>query len=156
MKKELQRLFMAIIAILTIPLLSSCNKDDEPEMKYLKATDWDITMIESYDNRVVLQCNPYRSEWGIYYSTDKTKLSDFKYISQLEFNDWQKLEELSIGVVNTSYDTTRKLYVQDLSPNTTYYFIAFYYTFESMGGSFTSVNYTDILSFSTSKEITDK
>lgn len=153
MRKELQRLIVAICAIITIPLLSSCGKeDDEPAMKYHKATDWDIAMIESYDNSIVLQCNPYKSEWGIYYSTDKTKLSDFKYISQLEFNDWQKLEELNIGVVNVSYDTTRRLIVQDLFPNTTYYFIAFYYTFESIGGSFTSVNYTDILSFTTSEE----
>lgn len=66
MRKDLLHLILAFFAIITLPLLSSCDKEDEPAMKYLKATDWDIAIIESYDNHVVLQYNPYRSEWGIY------------------------------------------------------------------------------------------
>lgn len=66
MRKDLLHLILAFFAIITLSLISSCDKEDEPTMKYLKATDWDIAMIESSENHVVLQCNPYRSEWGIY------------------------------------------------------------------------------------------
>ena len=124
MRKEIKLLIMAFCAIITIPLLTSCGDDDEPEMEYLKASDWNIETIETFSNRVTLQCDIYRSEWGV--------------------------ELLNIKEAHASYDTTRKLYIQELAPNTTYYYVAFYYTFESMGGPFTSVNYTDIKSFTTS------
>lgn len=150
MRKEIKLLIMAICAIVTIPLLTSCGDDDEPEMEYLKASDWKIETIETFSDRVTLQCDIYRSEWGVYYSTNQEELSNFKQINQIERTDWQKFESLNIKEAHASYDTTRKLYIQELAPNTIYYYVAFYYSFESMGGPFTSVNYTDIKSFTTS------
>ena len=134
MKKEIKLLIMASFAMVTIPLLTSCGDEDEPEMEYLKASNWNIETIEIFSNRVTLQCDIYRSEWGVYYSTNQEELSNFKQINQIERTDWQKFESLNIKEAHASYDRTRKLYIQELTPNTTYYYIAFYYTFASMGG----------------------
>ena len=133
MKKEIKLLIMAIFAMVTIPLLTSCGDEDEPEMEYLKASNWNIETIEIFSNRVTLQCDIYRCEWGVYYSTNQEELSNFKQINQIERTDWQKFESLNIKEAHASYDRTRKLYIQELTPNTTYYYIAFYYTFEGMG-----------------------
>lgn len=67
MRKEIKLLIMAICAIVTIPLLTSCGDDDEPGMPYTKVSDWNIETIETFSDRVTLQCDIYRSEWGVYY-----------------------------------------------------------------------------------------
>lgn len=142
---------IAMIAIIAIPLTTSCSDDDEPSRpQFLKATDWSVDVVKSGSSVVTVQCDNYKSEWGIYYSTEKAPLSDIKNLYEHYY--WGTLDEINVYQIHTKDNYTRKIDIDMLEPNTTYYYIAYYYTFDDRNsGNWKTVEYTDIQSFSTTE-----
>ncbi len=152
MTKLLKFLLVTVIAMVAIPLTTSCSDDDEPNRpEFLKATDWSVDVVKAENSVVTIQCNSYKSEWGVYYSTEKSSLTDIKNL--YEHNYWGTLDEINVTTIHTYDNHTRKIDIDRLAPNTTYYYIAYYYTFDDRNsGNWKTVEYTDIQSFTTVTE----
>ncbi len=155
MKKEIYLLIMVICAITTTPMLTSCEKDDEPTYTY---SYWDrLKAVKVIPETTSVTIIPTAQGEGVVLSPNKADLEDFENLGLeklWDLNNFDSNSEYRIGDVRCRCNWGGGLIFNNLQPNAIYYYRVIAMATSTVGDDITEykIIYGDIYSFTTLPE----